>query len=149
MIEITNESIDYGAMTERVRNNSAGAVVLFLGTVREFTNDRQTTSLSYEAYSEMAERKMAEIEAESRSRWPILELAVVHRVGLLKLGDVSVGVAVSCPHRAQAFEACRYVIDRVKEIVPIWKCEHWSTGETEWVHPGLDPSKAELNETPR
>ena len=86
----------------------------------------------------MAERKMREIEAEARERWPIIEAALVHRVGHLELGEVSVAIAVSCPHREQAFEACRYLIDRVKEVVPIWKRENWATGESDWVHPGLE-----------
>jgi molybdopterin synthase catalytic subunit len=142
MVEITREAIDHCLWTERVRSNTAGAVVTFLGTVREFTDSRQTASLDYEAYPEMAERTMREIEAEARSRWTIIEATIVHRVGRLELGDVSVAIAVSCPHRAEAFEACRYLIDRIKEVVPIWKCENWSNGEREWVHPGLDPDEA-------
>ena len=138
MVEITKDTIDHARLTEQVRTNSAGAIVTFLGTVREVTEERQTASLDYEAYPEMAERKMREIEAEARARWPIIELALVHRVGHLELGEVSVAVAVSCPHRAQAFEACRYLIDRIKEVVPIWKRENWTDGECEWVHPGLD-----------
>ena len=138
MVEITQNTIEDGALTDRVRSNAAGAVVTFLGTVREFTDGRQTASLEYEAYPEMAERKLHELEAEARSRWPIVEVAIVHRIGRLELGDVSVAIAVSCPHRSQAFEACRFLIDRVKEVVPIWKCENWTTGESEWVHPGLD-----------
>lgn len=137
MVDLTQSLIDHHAITESVRANSAGAVVTFLGTVREFTDGRQTQSLEYEAYAEMARQKMQQIETEARGRWPIVNLILVHRVGHLELGDVSVVVAVSCPHRLQAFEACRYVIDRVKEIVPIWKCENWASGESEWVHPGL------------
>ena len=103
--------------------------------MRELTEERQTLALDYEAYPAMAEKKMAEIEGETRERWPVGEMAMVHRLGHLKLGDVSVAVAVSCPHRSQAFEACRFAIDRVKEIVPIWKKENWADGSTEWVHP--------------
>jgi molybdopterin synthase catalytic subunit len=90
---------------------------------------------------------MREIENEARNRWPIVEAVLVHRVGHLELGDISVGIAVSCPHRGQAFEACRYLIDRIKEVVPIWKCENWATGESEWVHPGLrsDPLRAPVD----
>ena len=135
MIEITESPIDYAALTERVRSNRAGAVCLFLGTVREITGDRRTAALDYEAYPEMARRKMEELEAEARGRWPIVEAALVHRVGHLDLGEVSVAVAVSCPHRADAFAACRHAIDRLKELVPIWKKEHWADGSTEWVHP--------------
>lgn len=139
MIEITQAPIDHAALTERVRSNLAGAVCTFLGTVREMTGDRRTASLDYEAYPEMAAKKMAELEAEARRRWPIQEVAVVHRVGHLGLGEVSVVVAVSCPHRDQAFEACRWLIDTLKEIVPIWKKEVWANGSEEWVHPGIGP----------
>ncbi len=135
MIELTNEIIDHASVTERVRRHDCGAVVTFLGTVREMTDGRQTRALGYQAYPEMAEKKMAAIEEETRARWPVGELVLIHRLGRLELGEVSVAVAVSCPHRAQAFEACRYAIDRLKEIVPIWKQENWADGSTEWVHP--------------
>jgi molybdopterin synthase catalytic subunit len=149
MVELTKSAIDHGEITQRVRSNTAGAVVTFLGTVREFTGEKRTTSLEYEAYLEMAELKMREIEAEARERWPIIQAVLVHRIGHLELGEISVGVAVSCPHRAQAFEACRYMIDRIKEVVPIWKCENWATGESEWVHPGLslDSARTSLDKT--
>jgi molybdopterin synthase catalytic subunit len=140
MIEITDAPIDHAALTERVRSHQAGAVCTFLGTVREMTAGRQTLSLAYEAYPEMATKKMAELEEEARSRWPIIELALVHRVGHLDLGEISVVVAVSCPHRDQAFEACRWLIDTLKEVVPIWKQERWADGTEEWVHPGLGTS---------
>src|SRR5580692_72559 len=99
MIEITAAPIDHAAVTERVRSPLAGAVCTFLGTVRELTGDRRTIALAYEAYAEMALKKMTELEAEARHRWPIIELVLVHRVGDLELGEVSVAVAVSCPHR--------------------------------------------------
>jgi molybdopterin synthase catalytic subunit len=140
MIEITPAPIDHAAVTERVRSHRAGAVCTFLGTVRELTGDRRTVALSYEAYPEMAGKKLAELEDEARRRWPIIELALVHRVGDLDLGDVSVVVAVSCPHRHQAFEACRWLIDTLKEVVPIWKKEIWADGTAEWVHPGVGPT---------
>jgi molybdopterin synthase catalytic subunit len=139
MIEITTSPIDHAALTERVRSNQAGAVCTFLGTVREMTGDRRTASLDYEAYPSMAERKLAELEAEARGRWPILDVALVHRVGHLDLGEISVVIAVSCPHRDQAFEACRWLIDTLKEVIPIWKKEVWADGTEEWVHPGLGP----------
>src|SRR5919197_4913116 len=84
----------------------------------------------------MAEKKLAEIEAEVRRRWRVGNVALVHRLGRLAVGEVSVAVAVSCPHRGEAFDACRYAIDRLKEVVPIWKKENWADGSTEWVHPG-------------
>jgi molybdopterin synthase catalytic subunit len=140
MIEITGAAIDHAAVTDRVRSQQAGAVCTFLGTVRELTGPRRTVALTYEAYPEMALKKLAELEKEARRRWPIIELALVHRIGHLDLGEVSVVVAVSCPHRQQAFEACRWLIDTLKEVVPIWKKETWADGGEEWVHPGLDSS---------
>lgn len=138
MIQLMREPIDYHKLTDQVIRPGCGAAVLFLGTVRELTAGKVTAALDYEAYPAMAEKKLAEIEADVRKRWPVGDIALVHRLGHLELAEVSVAVAVSCPHRAQAFEACRYAIDRVKEIVPIWKKEHWADGSTEWVHPGAD-----------
>lgn len=135
VIKLTHDPIDFAALTESVRSNQAGAVVLFLGTVREMTQGRQTLALDYEAYGPMAEAKMAELLAEAQAKWPVIHAAIVHRLGHLELGDVSVAVAVSTPHRHQAFEAGKYLIDRLKEVVPIWKKENWSDGTTEWVHP--------------
>jgi molybdopterin synthase catalytic subunit len=135
MIRLTHDPIDHAALTEQVRSPHCGAVVTFLGTVRDLTGERVTTALDYEAYPGMAEKKLAEIEADVRARWPVGDLALVHRLGRLDIGEVSVAVAVSCPHRADAFAACRHAIDRLKELVPIWKREHWADGTTEWVHP--------------
>ena len=140
MIKITTESIDHSALTDLVRSPMAGAVCLFLGTVREFTGDRRTVALAYESYPEMALKKMAELEDEARRRWPVIELAIVHRVGNLDLGEVSVAVAVSCPHRQDSFEACRWLIDTLKAVVPIWKKEIWADGTEEWVHPSSPQS---------
>lgn len=140
MIKLTHDPIDYHTLTERVRSDQSGAVVLFLGTVREMTEGRQTVALDYQAYPEMAEAKMAQLAAETRERWPIDKLGIIHRLGRLELGEISVAVAVSCPHRHQAFAAGKYLIDRLKEIVPVWKKENWSDGTTEWVHPGVEGS---------
>jgi molybdopterin synthase catalytic subunit len=134
MIRLTRAVIDYQALTEEVRRDHCGAVVLFLGTVRELTGEQVTVSLDYEAYPAMAERKMAEIERETCERWPVGAIVLEHRLGHLDIGEVSVAVAVSCPHRAQAFEACRYAIDRLKELVPIWKKENLLDGKSQWVH---------------
>ena len=136
MFRLAREPIDYHALTEQVCRPNCGAVVTFLGTVRDLTGDRVTTALDYEAYPGMAEKKMAEIERDTRARWPVGEIALVHRLGHLDVGEVSVAVAVSCPHRADAFAACRHAIDRLKELVPIWKKENWADGTAEWVHPG-------------
>jgi molybdopterin synthase catalytic subunit len=135
MIRLTTEPIEYKALTEAVRRPHCGGVVTFLGTVRDLTDGRVTVALDYEAYPGMAEKKMAEIAEDVRRRWPVGDVALVHRVGRLEVGEISVAVAVSCPHRAEAFEACRHAIDRLKELVPIWKKENWADGATEWVHP--------------
>jgi molybdopterin synthase catalytic subunit len=135
MVRFTRNAIDYHGLTESVRRGNCGAVVLFLGTVRDLTGARVTVALDYEAYPAMAEKKMAEIEAATRERWPVVEMVLEHRLGRLDVGEVSVAVAVSCPHRGDAFNACRFAIDRLKELVPIWKKENWADGSTEWVHP--------------
>ncbi|MFK7818447.1 MAG: molybdenum cofactor biosynthesis protein MoaE [Planctomycetaceae bacterium] len=137
MISLTEDPIDYGQLTEQVRHNNAGAVVLFLGTVREMTGDRQTNSLDYEAYPEMAEARMRDIEAQAREKWNVQDVAAVHRLGHMDLGEISVAVAVSAAHRKEAFAAGRFVIDTIKDDVPIWKKENWADGSTEWVHPGV------------
>lgn len=148
MIRLTSEPIDYHALTEQVRRPECGGVVLFLGTVRDLTDGRVTAALDYEAYPSMAEKKLAEIEQEVRQRWPIGDVALVHRLGHLQVSEVSVAVAVSSPHRAEAFEACRHAIDRLKQIVPIWKKENWADGATEWVHPGGQQTGADRDHAP-
>lgn len=122
---------------EWVRSPQAGACVLFLGTVREMTEGRQTVALDYEGYPEMAQKTMTELDRQARERWPILHCGIVHRLGHLELGEISVAVAVSTPHRGQSFEAGQFLIDQLKATVPIWKKENWSDGTTEWVHPGV------------
>jgi molybdopterin synthase catalytic subunit len=143
MILLTHQPIEFSDLTESVRSTASGAVVLFLGTVREMTDGRRTLALDYDAYAPMAKTKLEALEQEARRRWPIDKLALVHRIGRLELGDVSVAVAVSCPHRNEAFEAARYLIDTLKATVPIWKKENWSDGTTEWVHPGVAASPLE------
>ncbi|HZN35464.1 MAG TPA: molybdenum cofactor biosynthesis protein MoaE [Pirellulaceae bacterium] len=137
MIALTNSPIDPAAVLAQVASREAGAVVLFLGTTREFTGGRRTVSLDYECYPEMAERKLAELEAEARRRWPLTGCMVVHRLGHLELGEASIAIAVSSPHRRVAFEAGQWLIDTIKQVVPIWKQEHWADGTSEWVHPGI------------
>ena len=135
MVRIQSEAIDYHALTEEVRSTQCGAVCLFLGTVREFTNGEQTQALAYEGHPILAAQLLAQVEAETRSQWPVHELMLVHRIGHLELGEISVAVAVSTGHREQAFASCQFAIDRLKEIVPIWKQEHRANGSSEWVHP--------------
>src|SRR2546427_11590261 len=110
MIRLTHDPIDHAALTEAVRRPGCGAVVTFLGTVRDLTDGRVTVALDYEAYPDMAAKKLAEIEQETRQRWPAGEIALVHRLGHLEVAEVSAAAAVSWPHRAPAFEACRSAI---------------------------------------
>ncbi len=135
MIELTHDVIDTAALLGEVGSSQAGAVVLFLGTTREFTAGRRTVTLDYEAYDEMARKKMADLETEARQRWELVNCGIIHRLGNVPLGEASVAIAVSSPHRAAAFEAGRWIIDTLKVTVPIWKKENWSDGTSEWVHP--------------
>ena len=112
--------------------------MLFLGTARQFTDGRQTSSLHYECYGKMAEKKLIELEAEARRRWSLVDSAVVHRLGTVAIGEASVAIAVSSAHRQAAFEAAKWLIDRIKEVVPIWKRENWADGGSQWVHPGIE-----------
>jgi len=137
MIQLTTDPIDTAALVDAARHPAAGAVVLFLGTTREITAGRQTVALSYEAYQLMAERRLAELEAEARRRWPVLECSIVHRLGVVPPTESSVAIVVSTPHRADAFAAGQWLIDSLKADVPIWKREQWADGATEWVHPGM------------
>ena len=132
---LTREPIDPAQLLARVQSPQAGAVVLFMGTVRQFTGSRETVALDYEAYAEMAQQQMARLEQQARQRWSLVGCALVHRLGHLELGEASVAVAVSAAHRQQAFEAARWLIDTLKQEVPIWKKENWADGTTQWVHP--------------
>lgn len=136
MVELTRDPIDTGELLTRVASYQAGAVVLFLGTTRQFTGSRRTESLDYECYEEMAVDKLNELEGEARRRWPIVHCVMVHRLGHLQLGEASIAIAVSSPHRQAAFESANWLIDTVKQVVPIWKKENWADGTSQWVHPG-------------
>ncbi len=138
MVDLTDRPIDTSAILASVSSPLAGAVVLFLGTTRELTGGRRTLSLDYECYAEMARAKLAELEAEARRRWPLVACTMVHRLGRLEIGEASVAAAVSAPHRRDAFEAGQWLIDTLKEVVPIWKRENWADGESQWVHPEFD-----------
>ncbi|OHB67738.1 MAG: hypothetical protein A2V70_05990 [Planctomycetes bacterium RBG_13_63_9] len=138
MIELTHNAIEPAAVLQAARCPAAGAVVLFLGTVREMTDGRKTDSLEYEAYREMAEQQLAKLEGEARQRWSLSQCVVVHRVGQLPVGEISVAIAASAAHRGGAFEAAQWLIDRIKEVVPIWKKEHYGNGTGDWVHGGGD-----------
>jgi molybdopterin synthase catalytic subunit len=116
-----------------VADPAAGAVCTFTGTVRDHSEAGSVTGLTYEAWHELAEERLAELAAEISERWSVCSVAIVHRVGELAVGEASVIVAVSAPHRAEAFEACRHGIERLKQDVPIWKREGLVSGEAHWV----------------
>lgn len=132
LIEITHEPLDPEAITARVRKPSNGAVLTFLGTTRAQTADRSVLHLEYEAYEPMARDKLAEIASEMRERWDVEDVAISHRLGRLEIEDISLVVAVASPHRKDAFEASQYSVDRIKEVVPIWKKEYFEGGEV-WI----------------
>lgn len=130
--EITRDPIKIEEIYAKVVRREAGAITTFIGTVRELTHGRKTLYLEYEAYEAMALKKLEQIVAEMKERWPEVEAAISHRIGRLEISDIAVAIAVSSPHRPEAYEANRYAIERIKEIVPIWKKEHWEDGE-KWI----------------
>lgn len=130
---ITQDPIDAGALLAQVATPSDGAVLLFWGVVRNENDGREVNGLEYEAYAEMAEAKLREIATEAAERWSVGEIAIIHRIGKLNVGEASVGIAVAAPHRGEAYEASRYVIEELKRRVPIWKREHYLDGPTAWL----------------
>lgn len=131
---VTRRPLNPAPLIKKLRKDEHGAVVVFLGVVRNESGGRQVVRLEYEAYREMAENKMEQIAVEVEERWHIPDMVMAHRVGSLEIGDVSLVIAVCSPHRAEAFAACEYAVDRLKEIVPIWKKEVFLDGEV-WVGP--------------
>ncbi|AIQ28269.1 MULTISPECIES: molybdenum cofactor biosynthesis protein MoaE [Paenibacillus] len=132
LFEITDNPIQPQAVSDKVLRREAGAVTLFIGTVRELTQGKRTLYLEYEAYPLMALTQLERIGQEVRERWPDTRVAVTHRVGKLEIMDIAVVIAVSSPHRKAAYEANEYVIDRIKQIVPIWKKETGEDGKA-WI----------------
>lgn len=137
MIQITDQVLDPANVQRQLGSVDAGASVVFTGSTRRWTEGRETVDLTYDCYRELAERAMLELEATARERWSLVECIVLHRVGLVPLGEASVVVGVSAGHRDAAFEAARWLIDTLKVQVPIWKQEHWADGTRQWIHPGL------------
>jgi molybdopterin synthase catalytic subunit len=123
MFSISEHTIDIEMLLANVKDDSAGATVLFLGTVRNHNDGYSVSGIYYEAFISMAEEAMAKIEEEAVKRWNLKKFAAVHRIGNLRIGEVSIAIAVSSEHRAEAFEAGRYAMDRIKTEVPIWKKE--------------------------
>ena len=132
LFELTTEPLDARRLEAAVADPGAGAICTFTGVVRDSSRGRSVTGLEYEAYAEMAKAQMERIGDEIASRWPQARVAMAHRTGRLEIGEASVVVCVSCPHRAEAIAACKWGIDRLKESVPIWKKEHAADG-TYWI----------------
>lgn len=151
--KISKEPIIIQEVIDKVVQREAGAITTFIGTVRELTKGKKTLYLIYEAYESMAVKKLEQIGKEIQERWNGAEVAITHRVGKLDITDIAVVIAVSTPHRADSYEANRYAIERIKEIVPIWKKEHWADGQ-EWIgnqletvaYPKGKPEEGDLNE---
>ena len=132
IVKVTEEIINEEETTASVKNNESGAVITFLGTARRNSRGREVIFLEYDAYSEMAEKKMNEIISELIDKYEVRDVAFIHRIGRVALGETIVIIAVSAPHSKEAFEATRYAVKRLKSIVPIWKKEVWADGE-EWI----------------
>jgi len=132
LISITEKPIDVNKLLNDVSDQSSGASVLFTGTVRDHNKQDKVSKLHYETYQEMAEKILQEIENEIHAKWKINKFIAIHRTGTLKVGEVSVAVAVSSEHRKEAFEACKFGIDSIKEKAPIWKKEFTESG-AEWL----------------
>lgn len=133
MISITTNPIDVASALTYLQSDQAGAIDLFLGVVRDNTGDRPVDRLDYEAYDRMALSEMQKIADEAARRWPVLRCVIIHRKGTLRIGEMAVLIGIATAHRADAFDACRYIIDTIKQTVPIWKKEIFSDGEV-WVN---------------
>jgi molybdopterin synthase catalytic subunit len=146
---ITAAVLDLAAVVRLVDGAGTGAVTSFLGLVRDHNQGRRVTHLVYEAYEPLAERALARILDEAQDQWPSAALAIHHRIGRLEIGEASVAIAAASPHRAEAFAACRYAIERIKQIVPIWKHEYFEGGDV-WIEGATaDPDDAAARERAR
>jgi len=132
VIELTDKKIDVDRVIRSVEEPSAGGTSVFIGTTRNHSDGKEVLEMEYQAYNPMALKKMNELAENARSKWKLTKVSIVHRVGRLQIGEASVVIAVSAPHRKEAFEACRFTIDTLKESIPIWKKEFFRDGEA-WV----------------
>ena len=137
LFEIVNDRISIEEITNKVIRNEAGAVTTFIGTVREFTYGKRTLSLEYQAYEKMAVKMLEQIGHEINEKWDDAKVAITHRIGKLEITEIAVVIAVSTPHRKDAYDANEYAIERIKQIVPIWKKEIWEDGES-WIGDQLE-----------
>lgn len=133
LVRVTSDPLSVDEALAAVADDGSGGTCVFVGTVRDHSNAGDVTGLRYEAWDELAEKRLHEIAGELFKRWPIRKVAILHRTGDLAVGEVSVVIACSAPHRGDAFEACRHGIERLKEDVPIWKREALVSGDAHWV----------------
>jgi len=146
MTAITTAPLDQEALVRALDTTGIGAVTVFLGLVRDHNKGRTVLYLDYEAYEPLALRGLDVIVAESRERWPDVRLAIHHRIGRMEIGEASVVIAAASPHRADAFSASRYAIERIKQIVPIWKHEYFEGGDV-WIEGATaDPENADARQ---
>ena len=131
---IVEHRINASALLDEVAQDRNGASILFVGTVRDINDGSPVTALDYSAYTDMAETELAAIVLEASERWSTPDIVVEHRIGSLGLGDASVAIAVAHPHRGEAYEASRYIIEELKRRLPVWKREHYVDGRSEWVN---------------
>jgi len=143
-VRLLDHAIDVATLIAEVGDDSCGASAVFLGRVRDVNDGRAVSGIEYSAYRAMAEREMETIASEARDSFGVERLIVEHRLGTLGLGDVSVAVVVAHAHRAPALDACRYVIEQLKQRVPIWKLEHYADGTREWVGASTRPANSEM-----
>ena len=138
--------LDVGAAFAHLQSPEAGGIDLFVGTTRQWTGGRETARLFYESYADMALQEMARLADAAREQWPVARVCILHRLGEVPVAEASVVVGVATPHRADAFAACRFLIDTLKQQVPIWKRERYTDGTTEWIEGPAPPS---LSTTPK
>ena len=138
MFVVTEDPLDPQPLVDAVRRDKAGAVALFYGVVRNENLGRAVQHLEYDAYPEMAEKKLREVADEVLARFAVTAVGAMHRTGRLEIGETSLLVAVSAPHRREAFEACHYAVDRIKQVVPVWKKEVREDG-SEWIEGNVPP----------
>ncbi|WHY99769.1 molybdenum cofactor biosynthesis protein MoaE [Peribacillus simplex] len=148
LFKLLSDPISVEEVTKQVSRREAGAITTFIGTVREFTKGKRTLSLEYQAYESMAVKMLSQIGDEIKEKWPDTRVAITHRVGKLEITEIAVVIAVSSPHRKTAYMANEYAIERIKQIVPIWKKEFWEDG-TMWGGDQLETTEYPENLTRR
>ncbi|WP_158738231.1 molybdenum cofactor biosynthesis protein MoaE [Alteribacillus sp. YIM 98480] len=146
--EVTDHPISTENVIQKVTRRECGAITTFIGTVREFTDGKRTLRLEYQAYKDMAEKMLAQIDKEVQEKWPDARSAITHRTGTLDISDAAVVIAVSSPHRKTAYEANEYIIERIKQIVPIWKKEYWDDGSA-WIGDQLEKTPYPKGKPPK